>query len=300
MTTSLRDTDRPSRAGPSDGLGGGAEAVRRAGDSRWTEWAARLGFAGRGVIYLIIGVLALQIATGDNQGREADRKGALQEVADKPFGGALLVVLAVGIAGYALWRFSNAAWGERSESDEKKRTVKRLSSAGKGVLYLAFLASVISVLVGRGRGGDGSGGGGGGEQQATTWTAKVLGWPSGRLLVAAAGVAIVAGAGYMIYRGIRRKFEKHLDEGRMGPTTRRVVPVVGAVGLSARGVVFGLAGLLLIKAAADFDPNEAKGVDGTLRTIAAQPYGQILLVAAALGLVAFGVYSFVEARWRRL
>jgi hypothetical protein len=212
-------------------------------------------------------------------------------VADKPFGEVMLLLLAVGLAGYTLWRFSNAAWGERHETDERKRAAKRLASAAKGALYAAFCVSAISVLVGRS---------GGGEQQATTWTAKVLGWPSGRLLVGAAGLAIVVGAGYMVYRGLGRKFEKQLDEGRMGPSARRLTPVLGLVGLTARGIVFALVGFLLVKAAVDFDAREAKGVDGTLRTIAAQPYGQFLLVAAALGLAVFGLYSFVEARYRRL
>jgi len=295
MTTSLRD-HRRAEAGPSDrpsgGTGGGIDAVQRATDSPWVERTARLGFAGRGAVYLIIAVLAVQIATGDNRGQEADKKGALQAVADKPFGEVLLVLLALGLAGYALWRFTNAAWGERDETDERKRAAKRLSSVGKGALYVAFCASAVSVLVGRG--------GGGGEQQATTWTAKVLGWPSGRLLVGAAAAAIVIGAGYMVYRGVARKFEKQLDEARMGPTARRLTPVLGVVGLTARGIVFALAGFLLVKAAIDFDAREAKGVDGTLRTIAAQPYGQVLLVAAALGLAVFGLYSFVEARYRRL
>jgi len=290
MTTSLKD--RKAEAGSSDRPGGGVDAVQRATDNPWVERTARLGFVGRGAVYLIIAVLAVQIATGDNRGQEADKRGALQAVADKPFGEVLLVLLAIGLAGYALWRFSNAAWGERDETDERKRGAKRLSSVGKGALYVAFCVSAVSVLAGRG--------GGGGEQQATTWTAKVLGWPAGRLLVGAAAAAIVIGAGYMVYRGIARKFEKQLDEGRMGPTARRLTPVLGVVGLTARGLVFALAGFLLVKAAVDFDAREAKGVDGTLRTIAAQPYGQVLLVAAALGLAVFGLYSFVEARYRKL
>jgi len=291
MTTSLRD-HRKAEAGPSDRLGGTVGAVQRATDSPWVERTARLGFIGRGVVYLIIAVLAVQVATGDNTGQEADKRGALQAVADKPFGEVLLVLLAIGLAGYALWRFSNAAWGERDETDERKRAGKRLASVGKGALYAAFCFSAVSVLAGRS--------GGGGEQQATTWTAKVLGWPSGRLLVGAAAAAIIIGAGYMVYRGVARKFEKQLDEGRMGPTARRLTPVLGVVGLTARGLVFALAGFLLVKAAVDFDAREAKGVDGTLRTIAAQPYGQVLLVVAALGLAVFGLYSFVEARYRRL
>ncbi len=274
--------------------------ARDAADSPWVERTARLGFVGRGAIYVIIGVLALQIATGDNGGQEADKQGALQAIADEPFGEVLLVALAIGLAGYALWRFSDAVWGKRDETDEKKRTMKRLSSAAKGGLYAAFCVSTISVIMAGGGADGGSGSGGGGGAPEKTWTARVLGWPAGQLLVGLVGAAIVVGGGYLMYRGLARKFEKQLDEGRMGPTARRLTPLLGATGITARGVVFALAGLLLVKAALDFNPEEAQGIDGTLRTIAARPYGQVLLVLAAAGLVVFGIYSFVEARYRKL
>ena len=139
-----------------------------------------------------------------------------------------------------------------------------------------------------------------GEQQPKTWTARVLGWPGGRFLVTIAGVAIIIGGLYLLVRGVTTKFEKKLETSRMSPTTKRVVVVLGVVGSIGRGVVFGLLGLLLIKAAADYDPNEAQGLDGTLRTIVQQSYGEILLVLTALALFAFAAYSMAEARYRRL
>jgi len=258
----------------------------------WIDRAARLGFAGRGLIYIIIGVLAVQIALNHNAEENANRQGALQAIADKPLGKLLLVVLAIGLAGYVLWRFSEAIWGEQREADSKKRTAKRLASAGKGLVYAAFCASTVSVIAGSPANQD--------EQQQKTWTAKVLGWPGGRGIVVAVGLAVAAGGLYLAYRGVTRKFEKKLATGQMSPTTRTTERVLGTFGVTARGIVFALAGLLLVKAAADFDPNEAQGIDGTLRTIAARPYGQVLLIAAAVGLVAFGAYSFFEARYRQL
>jgi hypothetical protein len=268
-------------------------SAERAADSRWVDRAARLGFVGRGAVYIIIGVLAVQIATGDNRGQQANKQGALQAIADKPFGEVLLVALAVGLAGYALWRFTEAIWGKQDEHDEKKRTAKRLGSAGKGLLYALFCVSTISVLMGGGKGG-------GGEQKQKTWTAKVLDWPGGQLLVGLVGAVIIAGGAYLVYRGLARKFRKQLDESRMGESTRKATTVLGAVGITARGVVFGFAGALLIKAAVDYNPDEAHGIDGTLRAIAGQTYGQFLLSLAAIGLIVFGVYSFVEARYRKL
>jgi hypothetical protein len=266
--------------------------ARRASDSRWLDRVARLGFVARGVVYAIVGFLAIRIALGHQNDEQANKQGALQAIADQPFGEAALVVLALGLAGYALWRFSEAAFGHRDESDEKKRTLKRLASAGKGVIYVAFCATTVAVIAGRSSGN--------GEQQPKTWTARVLGWPGGQFLVAAAGIAIIAGGIYLVIRGITTKFEKQLETGRMSPTTKRIVIVLGTVGSIGRGVVFGLVGLLLIKAAVDYDPNEAQGVDGTLRTIAQQSYGQVLLGLTAVGLLAFAAYSFAEARYRRL
>ncbi|HEY1278403.1 MAG TPA: DUF1206 domain-containing protein [Acidimicrobiales bacterium] len=266
--------------------------ARRASESPWLDRAARLGFVARGVVYAIVAFLAIRLALGHQNGEQANKQGALQEIADQPLGEAALVLLAVGLAGYALWRFSEAAFGHRDEHDEKKRTVKRLASAGRGVVYAAFCASAVAVIAGRSAGN--------GEQQPKTWTARVLGWPGGRFLVIVAGVALIGGGIYLMVRGVITKFEEELQTGRMSPATKRAVVVLGVVGSIGRGVVFGLVGLLLIKAAADFDPNEAQGVDGTLRTIAQQSYGEILLGLTALALFAFAAYSVAEARYRRL
>ena len=269
--------------------------AKAAARGRWANGAARLGLAGRGVIYILIGIIAMKLAFAPRDSEEADRQGALRELADQRFGSVLLVTLAIGLAGYVLWRFTEAAWGYGSETDDRKRTLHRLSSAAKGLAYLLFLATVVSVL----RGSSGSAAGAG-NQQPKVWTARVLGWTGGQTIVTAIGLAIVAGGCALIYRGLTQKFEKKLETGRMSAPTEAVARVLGTVGVTARGAVFGAAGLLLVKAARDYDPNQTQGIDGTLRTVAMQSYGQILLVAAAAGLVAFGVYSFVEARYRKL
>jgi hypothetical protein len=256
-----------------------------------------LGFAAREVVYHIIGLLAVQIALGDAKKESADKQGALALVADQPFGRTVLVVLAVGLAGYSLWRFSEALWGHVGEHDERKGVAKQLVSAGKGALYAVFCWKAISFVLSSSKADNK---GSNGSQTEHSWTASVLGWPGGRFLVGVAGLAVAAGGLYLLWRGVTQKFEKKLDMSKMSRSTKRLTEVLGTVGSAARGAVFTLAGLLLIKAAFDFDPNEAQGLDGTLRAVAGQTHGQVLLLFAAVGLVVFGVYSFFEARYRKL
>ena len=266
--------------------------TRRASDSKWIDRTARLGFVARGVVYGIVAGIAVKIAIGSGSSEPANKQGALQAIADQPFGRVVLVVLALGLAGYALWRFSQAITGYQDETDDKKRAAKRAASVGKGVIYVAFCISAIMVIAGRSSQN--------GEQQPKSWTARVLDWPAGPLLVGIAGAAILAGGIYLVVRGLTTKFEKKLETGRMSPAVRRASVTLGLVGSVGRGVVFGLLGILLIGAAIDHDPNQAQGIDGTLRTIADRPYGQVLLFLTALGLFAFAAYSLVEARYRRL
>jgi len=268
-------------------------SVRRAGNSAWLDRAARVGLAGRGLLYLTVAVLAAGIATG-RSGQPADKQGAVQALADTRVGTVVLVVLVGGFVGLALWQATEAAWGRRDERDDTKRTAKRAASAGKALLYLVLSATTASILLGRS-----SGGGDGGEQEQT-WTARLLALPAGRLLVGAVGLGVIGLGGWLVFRGVRRKFEKHLDTGSVPASMRDVTTWGGMIGHSARGVVVGLIGLLLVKAAVDYDAEEAQGLDGTLRTLAEQPFGKVLLLLAAAGLAAFGLTCFVEARYRRL
>ncbi len=270
-------------------------AAKRAANSVWADRVARLGFGARGLVYGIIGVIALRIAWAGPGGQDASKEGALREIAQRPLGRVLLVVLAVGLAGYAAWRASEALWGKRDEDDEAKRSAKRLGSAAKAAFYLTFFASTVRVVV-RGGGQSGSGT----DQKEEALTARLLDLPGGRLLVGAIGLAIIGGGLYVAYRGLAQKFDKRLDTSDMGPVTGRVVDGLGMVGMTARGLVFAVAGFLLVKAAADFDPDKATGIDGTLKLIAQQTYGQVLLTVTAVGIIAYGLYSFAEARYRQL
>lgn len=270
--------------------------AEEAANSEGAEWWARAGFVARGFVYLIVGVIALQIAWAERPDTEASKDGALRAIAEQPFGGVLLVALAIALAGYALWRFSEALWGKRDETDEHKRTLKRLGSAAKGLIYVGVLLSTVRFI----RGGASSGGGGGGQESEESWTATLLDLPGGRLWVGAAAVALFGIAGWLVYRGLAQKYEKRLDTHEMGPVTGRVVDVVGVVGLTARGAIVGFAGYLLLRAALEYDPDEAAGIDGTLRELAERPYGQVILTVLGVGIACYGLYSWVEARYRRL
>ncbi len=264
-------------------------AARRARHSRTVDITARIGLAGRGLVYVLIGVLALQVAFGLSNA-QTNRNGALGEIKDKPFGSTVLVIMVIGFLGYAAWRLLEAAVGVQDENDEKKRTAKRVVSAARGVIYLVIAGSTISFLV--------SGGGGSGEP--APWTARVMRNDAGRVLVGIVGLVVVGIGIGMIIRGAKRKFEEKLKTGEMGALARKIAKPAGLVGYIVRGIVFGLAGVFVTKAAIEFDPKEAKGLDGTLKTLAGQAYGQWLLTVCAIGLALFGVYSFFEARYRKL
>lgn len=262
-------------------------AARQVEDSKPVAVLARCGFAARGLVYIVIGLLALQVAV---QGRgKADRNGALAAIKDKPFGGTLLVVLAIAFAGYACWRLLEGIVGHRDEDAGMGRTAKRLSSLARAVLYSFFTVSTLRFLAS-----------GPAKDKTKPFTARALAAPGGQVLVALLGLAIIGGGLYAVYRGVRSKFLKHLELGTASSTTKKVVKRLGVAGLVGRGLVLCLIGGFLFEAAVTFDPNKAKGLDAVLKTLAAEPYGQFLLLGAVICLLAFGTWSFVEARYRKV
>ena len=263
---------------------------RQAASSRWLLWLARGGFVARGVTYVLIGVLAVQIGLGAG-GKEADRTGALHAIAAQRGGTVVLWLLAVGFAGMALWRFAEAAYGR---AGLRGRTAgKRAASLASGIFYAFVCAGVVGFV-------SGSGGPASGNSQSRDLTARLMSHAGGRWLVLLIGLG-VAGAGIaMAVGGVRRTFRKQLRLAQMSARTRKVIEALGVVGTTARGVVFGVVGVFLVVAAITFDPAEAQGLDGALRKLATTPLGPWLLIAVALGLVTFGIYSWCEARWRKI
>lgn len=280
-----------SHAGSSGRTGrlrSGGSSVPRPGEKSALRTAGRAGFLARGVVYVLIGVLAVEIAFGQG-GTEADRQGALHQVAAQPFGLVMLWALAVGFGCMTLWRASLAVFGENG----RKKTGSRLLSAARAVFY-------ASVCWGTAAYAAGSGGQSGSDAKSQDWTASALKLPAGRILVALAGAVLIgAGVGIAV-SAARRRFLKKLETSRMGVRTRQVVTGLGLGGGLARGAVFTGAGVFVLVAAVTFDPHRAKGMDATLRSFAHTPVGPWLLVLVALGLVLFGGFSFASARWRKL
>ncbi|MFS4104408.1 DUF1206 domain-containing protein [Streptomyces sp. PD-S100-1] len=268
----------------------GRIGVRRAAKGSVTEGAARAGLAARGVIYLLVGVLALRVAFGDGD-RQADRNGALAAIADKPFGAVLLWALGVGLAGMALWRLSEAVFG--AAGPDGRKAGKRLAAAARCVFYVSVAWSVLSFAAG-------SGGGRSSDEQSRDLTARAMAVPAGQWLVGAAGVGIAVAGVWMGVQAVRRHYRKKLKLGELSPRTRRLIDVTGVGGGAARGLVFATAGVFAVRAAVDYRPNQAKGLDDTLRSLADTPFGPWLLALVAAGLVLFGLFSFALARWRRV
>jgi hypothetical protein len=269
----------------------GRVRARRAANGSATESAARAGLAARGVIYLLVGALALQIASGDGN-QQADRGGALAELSQKPFGAVLLWALGLGLVGMALWRLSEVFFGSVGPDGRKAR--KRLLAAARCGFYAFVAYSVLSFAASPG------GGSGSSDEQSRDVTARAMEVPAGQWLVGAAGAAIVVTGVGIGVQAVRRSYHRKLKMGEMGPRVRRLVDVTGVAGGMARGVVFAAAGAFAIRAAVDYSPDKAKGLDDTLRSFADTPLGPWLLACVAAGLVLFGVFSFAMARWRRV
>jgi hypothetical protein len=250
----------------------------------------RLGDACYGIVYLVVAWLALQIAFGD-KATEADPRGAVSAIAAQPLGGVLLWVMAIGLIAFGLWQLLFCVTGYRWVTTKQGRVTRRVSAAGRAVVVLVIAAFTLKLLT------SGSGGGGGKGQREMT--AQLLALPGGRVLVFVIGLGVVVAGGFSARRGLGKRFLRDLDTGRMSTRARRVVDVLGMLGYLAKAVAWAVIGILLCTAAVRIDPNQAGGLDKALRTLAAQPFGVGLLVAVAIGFVAFGLYCFADARWRR-
>lgn len=276
----------PGSAGVAGGAGQVKAAAASAADSRSMDWAARVGLTSRAVVYLLIGLLALLVARG--QRGEVDQKGALAQVAAKPFGGWVVGLLAVGFAAYALWRLSEAGFGVAGEG---RKVGPRVQSLARGLIYLFLAFTAVSLLRGSGQGQ---------SAQQQGYAAQTMAHPGGRWLVALVGVIVVVVGVAMVIEGIKLKFMRYFPANVLPANTRTLVHNLGRVGTVARGLVFALTGALVVSAAWTYNPGKAAGLDGALKTLRNQPFGPWLLALAALGLIAFGVYGLAEARYRRV
>jgi hypothetical protein len=261
--------------------------ARHASDSAAARALARTGLTARGVLYILIGWVAILLALGQTSQR-ADQQGALQLLAGQSYGLASLWLLGIGFAGYALWRLSEAAFGVTGDG---QGAGPRLKSLVRALIYAGFAYLTFKII-------SGTQGSQTGKQQDLT--AKVMHHAGGQWLVGIVGLIIVIAGVALVVEGVRRKFLKYLQQAQMSPRTRRIVERLGVIGTAARGAVFALAGVLVIEAAVTYRPAKAGGIDKALLTLRNQPFGEFLLILAALGLVIFGIYGLCEARWRNV
>jgi Domain of Unknown Function (DUF1206) len=261
--------------------------ARRASDSPAAHFLARAGLVARGVIYLLIGWVAVLVALGHSS-REPDQQGALQLLADKPYGLVPLWLLGIGFAAYALWQLGEAAFGV---TGEPKGAGPRLISLGRAVTYAGFAYLTFAVISGSQHSQ---------SRQQQDMTATVMQHTGGRWLVGLIGLAVVVIGLVLVSQGARRRFTKYLRTASMRPRTRRVVEPLGVIGTIARGLVVALAGALVIDAAITHKASESGGLDKALLTLRDQPAGEFLMLLAALGLAVFGIYGLCEARWRKV
>ncbi len=277
-----------------------ASGSNRAGAS--IEWVARIGYAARGLVYLVIGVLALLAAVGSG-GKTTGSRGALQSLRDEPYGQVLLIAVALGLACYAVWRGVQAVLDPSNHGSDATGVAVRAGLGVSGLTHAFLAVYAVSLVVGWGFGpiGGGSGGGpggsGGGSSSVQTWSGRLLAWPGGRWVLGAAALLVVAAGAGQILRGAKKKYRRHL---RLDPAKQKWVDPVCQAGLYAKGFVFCIVGTMLAVAAWQHDQYEAGGFGKGLSALRQQPFGRILLGVVALGLLAFAVYSFIEAAYRRV
>ncbi|MFA5892062.1 MAG: DUF1206 domain-containing protein [Actinomycetota bacterium] len=268
---------------------GVASVLPRSRDRRQgVELLARLGLASVGVSFALVGFLALMAAFHQG-GAKTDRQGALARVAHTGWGAPVLLVVAVGFAGYAIWRFVLAITGREVESGEKKHVLNRVGYAARGVFYTSLAIATVRSLFS---------GGASGANASQKHAATVLRWPGGAWLVGAIGVAFIAAGLFNGYRGITKKYQEKLKMWEVPKARERIVTVVAAFGLLTRMVLFAIIGWFLLTTAIGNDANKTIGLDGALQKLASQPYGRVLLGIVGIGLLAYAAFRGVEARYR--
>jgi len=250
-------------------------AKRHAGP--WVERLARFGYAAKGLVYAVIGVLALRQALGFG-GKSTGTGGAVESAGGLPFGGVLLGVLAVGLVGYAVWKLTQAISDTEDKGSDGKGILRRVGYAGSGLIHVSLAFTAAQILAGSPSGGSSDG-----------WTARVLAFqpPVGQILIGLVGLGVLGVSLYQLHAAYKAKFRGDLKLGEMSAAEERWTTRAGRLGTASRAVVIGVAGLFVILAAYQSDPSETRGLGGALSTLSQQPFGPYLLGAVALGLLAY-------------
>jgi hypothetical protein len=287
MSSSRTQTRMSARSAGHRAAAGASGAAESVATSPWLARLARVGLAARATIYVVLGLLSLQLVQGKTH-KEIDQNGAFRTIAKESYGPLLLWVLVVGFLSYAVWRATEVVYGEVGGGSGAK---ERVASAFRAVAYAALALTALSVVLGRNTKSGSAG-------QNRTMSASLMHSTAGRVLVGIVGFVVAIVGATMVYEGWKEKFLRYLRTDQMNATTRKTVTNLGRYGTIARGVVFVIVGLLTLRAAWQHKPKDAGGIDEAIKTMAKTP-GSFLLILVAIGLIAFGIYGFAEARWRK-
>jgi hypothetical protein len=266
------------------------QATKKAVAHPWFERLVRFGYASKGIVYLIAGLLTARAAFGLG-GRVTDKNGALLTILAEPFGRFLLLLIGIGLIGYVLLRFVQAFLDPEHKGDDPKGIAQRVGYLVSGLLYGGLALTALRLSLGMPAGaGDKSQG----------LAARVFELPLGRWLVGAAGLIVIGGGLYQLYKAYSADFSEHFRWNDMRPIEQTWASWLGRIGLAARGIVQALVGLFMVQAAILFDPNKVQGSGGAVRSLAHPPFGLWTVGVVALGLAAYGVYMLVAARYCRI
>lgn len=267
--------------------------ARRAATSPVVVALARLGYAVKGILYIVIGVLAILLAVGHG-GSATDQRGAIGAIASLPFGRFILIVMVIGLFGFGLWSIFQGVLDTDGHGTKAKGIIARIGYAAVGVAYIILGYGALRVVTGTGSAGKST------TSSTQDWTAVLLKHSYGQVLVVIVGLIVLAIALYLYIRAYKAQFQARLNLGQLRSASRRAIVSLGRLGYAALGVVFTIIGIFLIVAALQHNAHKAVGLDGALRDLIHQPFGPVLLFIVALGLIAYGLYSFAEARYRRI